>query len=127
MDGPGPTPAVRRRRVPIPTMAGRYSRLRAGQVDIYASDRRDVAVIDRVDRRYIDVTLSAARAGGPEHPYFHRRFDTRETSDLRIYLEGGNDYAVVRGDGSGPTQIRLLGGAGDDRLVGSSRAGGVGF
>ncbi|MGH7547494.1 MAG: hypothetical protein ACREMM_04885, partial [Gemmatimonadales bacterium] len=114
------TRALQRRRDHLAQIAGRYYALLAGEVELHATDERDVAEIDRVAGGRIAVRLSSPAAAAP---YYQRTFDRRETEDIRLYLHGGDDRLVVRGsDGSGPL-IRVIGGRGDDELVDSARAG----
>lgn len=91
----------------------------AGEVNVYGSDRADHASIVR-DGAFVEVTMSAKPKGEKAmRPYFHRRFDGRETNDIRIFLKGGDDEAIARGGDLGPT-VRFIGGPGDDRLIDST-------
>ena len=58
---------------------------------------------------------------GKEAPYFHRRFDPRETEEVHVYLHDGDDSAVVKGDGGSSMRVRIIGGNGTNALVDSSR------
>ena len=57
-----------------------------------------------------------------DQPYFRRQFDPKTSKDVRLFLDGGDDDAVVSGRGGGP-RVRILGGDGRDRLADSSRGG----
>ena len=112
--------ALRRRRDRLPQITDRYYSLLAGVVEIHATDEADLAEVDRLGGGRLAVRLSP-RAGG--EPYYRRTFDRRETQEVRLFLQGGDDRAIVRGsDGSGPL-VRVIGGGGDDELIDSSRAG----
>ncbi len=112
--------ALRRRRDQLPRITDRYYSLLAGVVELHATDEADLAEVDRLGGGRLAVRLSA-RAGG--EPYYRRTFDRRETQEVRLFLHGGDDRAIVRGsDGSGPL-VRVIGGGGDDELIDSSRAG----
>ncbi|MEX2582071.1 MAG: BamA/TamA family outer membrane protein [Gemmatimonadota bacterium] len=52
-------------------------------------------------------------------PRFHRTFRAEETDEVRIYLYGGDDTAIVSGSGS-DIEVRIIGGEGDDRLEDAS-------
>jgi hypothetical protein len=80
--------------------------------------------VERVDDRFIVVSATTAGRGDP---WYRRRFDKRETSDIRVYLHGGDDRAVVAGPGGAGTMVRLIGGGGDDQFADSSRVGGARF
>ena len=117
---------LRARRDSLPVQAaGFYGRL-ALNVDVHATDEDEAAVIERHPDGSLEVTITAAAEGGERRVTFHRRFDPRETDDVRVHLRGGDDRAVVRGAGHG-VGVRVIGGGGDDVLVDSSRASGVAF
>ncbi len=112
--------ALKARRDAIPGMARRFYDLLAGQVDVYASNEDDAVRVTRADERHVDVTVTDSRNGVP---YYRRRLDARETSDLRVYLGGGDDHAVVDGTGSAGTTVRFIGGGGDDTFADSAEHG----
>jgi hypothetical protein len=115
------TANLKQRRDHLLDAAERYYRVLAKQVDVHATDGADQALITRGPKGGVDLTL--ARAGDPgAAPYFERHFDPQPTKEVRVFLDGGDDLAVVRGDGGGPT-VRIIGGDGQDRLVDSSRSG----
>jgi hypothetical protein len=91
----------------------------AGEVDIYGSDRRDIATVDRRE----DETTVMVETEGITTPIFRRRFLHDETREIRLYLGKGGDSAIVRGKG-GPT-VRIVGEDGKDRLVAADGVGGV--
>ena len=51
---------------------------------------------------------------------FQRTFVPSETKEVRVYLERGNDHAVVRGTCDRSIMVRVTGGEGDDTLADSS-------
>ncbi|MBW3554508.1 MAG: hypothetical protein KY466_13415 [Gemmatimonadetes bacterium] len=57
-------------------------------------------------------------------PYYTRRFLPEETREVRIYLHGGDDLAVVRGEGASEITLRVIGGGGDDELIDSGTPSG---
>jgi hypothetical protein len=102
-----------------------YYAFLAREVEIHATDAAEVADVTRVDDHHVDVAIRRAKAGA--RPYYQRRFDDAETREIRLKLFGGNDRVVVRGDASPRITLRVVGGAGDDALVDSTRTGGVAF
>ena len=110
---------LRMRRDSLPAQADRFYHYLAGVVDIHATDAADRATITRIDR-YVDVRLATTNGT----PYFFRRFDAHETSEIRLYLHGGDDDAQVTGDVASSIRVRIIGGNGTNRLVDSSRVGG---
>ncbi len=113
--------ALRRRRDRLPDAGDRFYRLVSRDADVHATDQPDVADVVRLDDQHVEVQLSRRR----DSPYFDRVFDRHETHEIRLYLHGGDDRAVVRDGGSGARSIllRVLGGGGDDELIDSSRVG----
>jgi hypothetical protein len=110
---------LRLRRNELPEAAREFYRLLAGQVDVHATSGADLASITRIRDGAVQLTL---RASGDTSPYLERRFDPRETHDVRLFLGAGADTAVLRGDGDRIT-VRMLGGAGADLLVDSAAGG----
>jgi hypothetical protein len=117
--------ALRRRRDRLPEAATSFYRMLAEEVDFTGTDDADLADVTYLDDGSVDVelhVLSPRDAAGRE-PFLRRRFLPRETREVRIYLHGGNDRAVVRGGSRDDITVRVIGGEGDDELVDSSRAG----
>jgi len=119
------TSALKSRRDGLKKEVNRYYDLLAREVEIHATNEAELVEILRVDHRFVDVSLRADREGAGV--YFHRRFDARETREVRIGLWGGADRAIVRGAGDADITLRIVGGGGRDELVDSSRVGGVRF
>ncbi|MGE0552970.1 MAG: BamA/TamA family outer membrane protein [Gemmatimonadales bacterium] len=117
IDGPRLSAALKARRDGLGAMARRYYGLLAREVDIHATDEADRVRVERVDERSVLVEI------GGDRPWYRRQFDRSETADIRVYLHGGDDRAVLGGEGSVPTSVRFIGGGGDDVMVDSSRMG----
>ena len=111
---------LRERRDRLAQLADQYYRAMARVVDVHGTDVADRAVITRVDDLHVDVTLQSGNAA----PYFVRRFDARETDEIRIYLHGGDDSAVVRGNVKQSIVVRIIGGNGTNHLVDSAAVDG---
>jgi hypothetical protein len=122
LKGTALTTALRQRRDHLLDAARRYYDLLAKQVDVHATDANDQAFITRGAKGEVDLTVSRAGASAGAAPYFERRFDPHSTKEVRVFLDGGDDLAVVRGHDGGPT-VRIIGGDGQDRLVDSSGSG----
>ncbi len=110
---------LRQRRDHLLDAARRYYDLLAQQVDVHATNGDDRALVTRGPKGDVDVALTSS---GSATPYFERRFVAPTTKEIRLFLDDGNDLAVVRGGGGGPT-VRIIGGEGQDRLVDSSGSG----
>ncbi|HET9275748.1 MAG TPA: BamA/TamA family outer membrane protein, partial [Gemmatimonadales bacterium] len=109
---------LRARRDRLGEAAVKYYELLAGRVDVWGTDEDDEARVVRNADGKTEVTLSA---GG--NAYFHRRFDPRETGEVRIYLQGGGDRTTVSGESRGSPTVRVVGGGGDDRYSLTARSG----
>ncbi len=119
--------ALRARRDHLLEAARDYYDLLAKQVDVHGSSLADEASVVRHADGIVELTLSRGDGtSATAEPYFHRRFDPRSTSEVRLSLGPGDDRAVVRGGRDG-SLVRILGGEGRDRLVDSSRGGGERF
>jgi hypothetical protein len=119
--------ALRRRRDRLPEAAAAFYDVLAAEVDFTATEDPDLADVTYLDDGSVQVALFP-RSSGDAHtraraPYLRRRFDPRETREVRIYLHDGDDRAVVRGGPRDDITVRVIGGNGDDELVDSSRAG----
>ena len=101
--------ALKARRDDLPEAAGRYYRHLAGEVDVHGTKTREIVSITKVDGRYTDVTL--ATADQPDSPYFKRRFDRRETSEVRLYIQPDDSLSI---SGSGGPRFRIVGHGGKD-------------
>jgi hypothetical protein len=113
--------ALRTRRDKLLQAARGYYELLAKQVEVHGSEGSDRATIDRKEDGSVELTILGTGAD-TALPYFRRHFDPKTTSEIRIFLSEGEDTAVVRGPSGGPL-IRILGGAGADLLVDSTRGG----
>lgn len=113
--------ALRARRDSLPHAAEQFYPLVAEYADVRATDENDVAEIDRFEDGRVRVRLAPARAVGT--PYFVRTFRLSDTKEIRLYLAGGDDHAVVRGTVARSLAVRIVGGNGDDVLIDSSLVG----
>lgn len=112
---------LKQRRDGLPGAADRFYRALAAAVDIHAPDAADRATVIRMDDRTVDVRLQS----GPGMPWFVRRFDPTETREIRIYLHGGDDTALVTGTVEQSITVRIIGGDGTNLLMDSSLVGGA--
>ena len=114
------TGKLRARRDSLPVLAREFYAQIAKVADIHGTDADDWATIDRAGSGFVQVTLQS----GNRPPYFRRRFDPAETGEIRVYLHGGNDVGVVRGDVGHGIPVRIIGGDGTNRLIDSTEARG---
>ena len=111
---------LKMRRNIFPDVANRFYKALATVADVHATDDVDHLTVTRVDDQFVDVRL----ASNMGVPFYQRRFDATETHDIHVYLHGGNDSAVVKGDVRKSIPVRIIGGSGINSLVDSSRVDG---
>jgi hypothetical protein len=111
---------LRARRDSLPVVANQFYHFLASVVDIHATDAADRATITHIDADHVEVRLQSDN----DQPYYRRVFDARETREIRVYLHGGDDRAVVLGDAARSIPVRIIGGNGTNTLIDSSRVGG---
>jgi hypothetical protein len=111
---------LRMRRDSLPALARRYYAVLAEVADIHGTDADERATVFRSSDGFVDVAIQS----GNRLPHFRRRFDARETGEIRLYLHGGNDIAIVRGDVRHSIPVRIVGGNGTNTLIDSSRVAG---
>ena len=118
--------ALKQRRDDLPAAAGRFYRHLAEEVDVHTTDADEVIVAQR-EGDVSELTVAPRGAdGSPAEPFFRRRFDRRDTKEVRLYPHGGDDRVIVRGSG-GAVRLRVIGGGGQDEVADSSRGGKVEF
>ena len=88
--------------------------------DVHATDAADRATAVRNPDGSVDVQIES----GPAGRWFARRFQPAETKEIRLYLHGGDDQAVVTGNSAVSIPLRIIGGNGTNLLVDSSIVGG---
>ena len=108
---------LRQRRDSIIRIARQWYAGMAVSPEIHGTDAVDRATVTRVDERFVDVHLEDSRSVR----YFTRRFDASETKEIRVFLHGGDDSAVIRGVTTASILVRIIGGNGNNTLVDSSR------
>ncbi|HEV8150738.1 MAG TPA: BamA/TamA family outer membrane protein, partial [Gemmatimonadales bacterium] len=117
---PGLAATLKQRRDGLSEIATRIYLFLAAAPDIQASDAADRASVLRMEDGSVEVQIQA----GDEAPWFRRRFHPSETDEIRLYLHGGDDSAVVTGEVARSMRVRIIGGNGSNTLIDSSRVGG---
>jgi hypothetical protein len=128
-DGARLTTALERRRDHLTEEAGKLYRLLAGQVDVRATDKGEVAMATRAADGTLELEIRRkAEDDDPPGVFFRRRFSSAETKEVRLFLGGGKDTVLVTGAGGGPT-LRVIGAetrdAGTAKVVVDNAAGGT--
>lgn len=123
LDGERLAHALQWRRDHLPEAANRFYRQLAHDLDLHATNAAELVTIERLQGGRLAVTFAPREPAGAE-PYLSRTLDPGETREVRVYLKGGADRVVVRGDGDDAITVRLVGGR-DVEVMDSSRVGGV--
>lgn len=120
------TEALIHRRDGLLDLARDFYEILAEEVDVYASDDEDVAVVDLLHEDSLRVRLFAMDDEGEPSgaPFFDRTFRTSDTREVRLYLLGDDDRAIVQGAASPDLKVRVVGGGSDDQLEDHSVGGG---
>ena len=104
---------LKARRNLLPAAARKFYEILAKDSEAIGTDKADSAQISPGSDGGVEVTLGGAEGGSA--PYFQRRYDPRETKEVRVYLRGGDDRAV-REAGTQQLFVRVIGGDGNDVL-----------
>jgi hypothetical protein len=115
--------SLKARRDALPEASGEMYELLAREPYVHASEAAEIAEIGPTGAGGVEVSIRSADPGS--EPYFRRRFDASETSEIRLYLHGGDDRAVIGGDRGLPIKVRIIGGPGDDEFHFENRTGNV--
>jgi hypothetical protein len=120
--------ALKSRRDKFKEASQEYYENLARFVDIWASDKNEYGDVQRIGNDTVIVSLykrDKNTGGASGKPFFTRTFDRNETKEIRLYLQGGEDFTVVRGNATGSIPIRIVGGDGEDELADSSQVKGL--
>lgn len=117
--GPSVMSRLRARRNTLPAAADGYYRGLFSITDLHGTDAADRATIVRQHDGSVTVKLQSNGV-----TYFDRRYDPSDTKEIRLYLQGGADTAVVTGSASRSIPLWVIGGAGPNSLADSSTVGG---
>ena len=86
------------------------------------TDRGERVVFEHLEDGALRVTISYRAGLRSDTPFFDRTFQPEVTSEVRVFLRGGDDVVDVQG-GRGRIEVRAIGGGGDDRMVNRSDTG----
>ena len=106
---------LRQRRDRLPQAARDFYRLLARDAEVYGTDRNEVVTATR-DRGTLELSIQTG-----DGPYYTRRFASRDTKEVRLFLRGGVDTVTVTGSG-GPG-LRIIGESGTKVVSNVARRG----
>ncbi len=111
---------LKSRRNALRSVADRYYEELWRVADVHGTDADDQLNVMRAGDGIVDVVLQS----GNDAPYFARRFYATETKEIRIYLHGGDDQAVIDGHVRSSIPVRVIGGNGTNTIRDISTVGG---
>ena len=106
--------ALQARRDGLQQQAREYYRLLAEDVDVYATDADETVEAERDEGGALTLRI---REGGAALPYYERRFEPKETREVRLFLRGGADRVNLFGNASGGPTIRIIREPGRDTVT----------
>lgn len=111
------------RRAVMRKASEQYYQNLAKYVDLKTSNDGELAEINRQNNGDVEVAIFGRdqdRGAKSDKLFYRRLFKNGETKEIRLYLLGGNDKAVVQGEDGGIT-VRVIGGRGEDELIDNSK------
>ncbi|NOG46820.1 MAG: BamA/TamA family outer membrane protein [Calditrichaeota bacterium] len=115
--------ALKKRRDKLNEASLEFYKLISKYVQIKTSNKNEFASVKRLDDQRVHVAIykRSKKTGNKKgKPFYDRVFHSDETADIRIYLQGGDDKAVVSGTVDESIEVKVIGGSGKDELIDSS-------
>lgn len=112
------------RRDRMEEFARKYYKNLAKNIEIVCRNKADYLEVNRRDNDHVEINVYRRNEETGEkegEALFHRIFQRRETGEIRVYLFGGNDRALITGNAGKSIKLRIIGGPGDDELLDESR------
>jgi hypothetical protein len=105
--------ALKARRDGLQEQARKYYRLLAEDVDVHTTDADETV---EAERGHDGALMLRIRESGASLPYYARRFEPKETHEVRLFLGGGADRVNLIGDASGGPTLRIIREPGRDSI-----------
>lgn len=118
---------LKSRRDLLSQISNEYYEMIQNVADVWGSDKDDFAEIIRFSDNETILTLYKRDKETGEkkgNPFFKKTFDNSLTDEIRIYLQNGDDKAIVKGSVNGSPNIRLITGEGKDEVINDSKVNG---
>jgi hypothetical protein len=104
----------------LQTYSEQHYQLLAKQVDVVGSNKKESFQIIRNPDASVQVTVAGINGDGKPDPgivYYRRRFNFKETSEIRLYGLAGDDIFEVTGQAENSILIRIISGEGQDTIL----------
>lgn len=109
---------LKSRRDKLEEYAIQYYQFIAKNVDIPASQGKDLILVDRTsdDHTSVQIFKIGKKGGLEKSPYYQRTFFTHETDEIRIYGLEGDDRFSIQGNTGKSSLLRIIPGPGKDSI-----------
>ncbi len=107
---------LRARRDLLPTLANAYYDVLYKYVEVVGSDKRERIRAERQPNGDVRVRVDKITKDGDYKELFDRTFEARVTKEIRLYGFGGDDEIALTGRAPRGPRVRIIGGAGNDRI-----------
>ncbi len=118
---------LKARRADLPKAARQYYAHLAQYPEIVASNKAEFVEITRLDHERVRVQIfkrDKDTSARKDEVLYNRTFSRNETGEIRLFLLGGKDKVVVRGETDNSILVRLIGGGGEDEISDESKVAG---
>jgi hypothetical protein len=95
--------------------------------EVYCSAEDDFVEVNRIDDASTEVTIyrkNKNTGDKKDNPLFYKVFDNEITMDIRIFMNEGDDKAIVVGECDYSPVLRIVGGKGKDEFIDESKVHG---
>ena len=118
---------LKSRRDKLPAASDEFYNLVNKYAEVFCSAEDDYIEVNRIDNNSTEVTIyrrDKNTGDKKDSPLFHKVFDNEITMDIRIFMNDGDDKAIVDGECDYSPLVRIVGGKGKDEFVDESRVHG---
>ncbi len=116
---------LKKRRDNLNEAADDFYSLYSDVVDVYGSNKDELADINIIDEKQIEVSLfekDKHTGKRKKQPYYNRIFNSNQTHEIRLNMLGKNDNISIKGKADNCILLRIIGGPGNDTLINNSGA-----
>ncbi|WP_316789040.1 BamA/TamA family outer membrane protein [Pedobacter frigoris] len=105
------------RRDKLDTLALQYYKFLSINVDIPASDKKEIFEVNYADDGKLELTVNNINKEGKKGRLIYKRtFDPAVTKEIRLFGMAGEDVFSVMGKGNSGVKVRMIGGADHDKF-----------
>ncbi|MBC7448331.1 MAG: metallophosphoesterase [Hymenobacteraceae bacterium] len=115
---------LRARRDALPQLAGRYYDVLNKYVEVAGSDKRERFTVERLSNGNTRVRMEKITNDGDYKPLFDREFEADVTKEIRLFGFDGADEFILSGTSWRGARVRVIGGAGKDKIVSEAKVRG---